>query len=165
MASTCVLFSGGCFLPTTFYYSAFQRIEGNPKVLRDGIVRTEARTERSGEANACARVLFIHFFILFLQHHRCVIAENFWWRPTWRIKALQHRWEIPLRWMRWARTVKAADKWFPNPISPTCSTFAREAFLPNKVTVIIIFFFKFQTTFSHSRWVFYSHFYLEAHAR
>lgn len=62
VASTCVLFSRGCFLPTTFYYSAFQRIEGNPKVLRDGIVKTEARTEHSGEANACVLVLFIHFF-------------------------------------------------------------------------------------------------------
>lgn len=71
VASTCVLFSGGCFLPTTFYYSAFQRIEGNPKVLRDGIVKTEARTERSGEANACARVLFIHFFIFFATSSVC----------------------------------------------------------------------------------------------
>lgn len=37
-ALTCVLL---CFLPTTFYYSAFQHSEGNPKVLRDGIVNTE----------------------------------------------------------------------------------------------------------------------------
>lgn len=100
--------------------------------------RSKNGAQRGGE---CLRPSLIHSFFsfFFLQHHRCVIAENFWWRPTWRIKALQHRWEIPLRWMRWARTVKAADKWFPNPISPTCSTFAREAFLPNKVTVIIIF--------------------------
>lgn len=81
VALTCVLFSHGCFLPTTFYYSALQRIEGNPKVLRDGIVNTEARTELGGEANACARVLFI-FFKFFLQHHQCVIVEKFWVRPT-----------------------------------------------------------------------------------
>lgn len=71
VALTCVLFSHQCFLPTTFYYSAFQRIEGNPKVLRDGTVKTEARTEHSGEANACARVLFINFLYFFATSSVC----------------------------------------------------------------------------------------------